>query len=122
MTRAMFLPGVPEDHVRRRLAPAGGNEIESGKFSSPESSAALAANAFASFVDQPSRFPPLPGTAEMGPTQRVDVEFSARFPWSGGRHPWLDAVVLTSTHLIGVEFEALRALPRPEGGVIVAHL
>ena len=111
MTGALFLPGVPEDHVRRRLAATGGNEIESGKFCSPESSAALAANAFGWFVDQPSRFPPLPGTAQMGPAEQVDVEFSARFPWSGGHHPWLDALVLTSTHLIGVEskrFEPFR--------------
>lgn len=33
----------------------------------------------------------------------VDVEYCARFPWSGGRHPWLDAVVETATHLVGVE-------------------
>jgi hypothetical protein len=33
----------------------------------------------------------------------VDVECCARFPWSGGRHPWLDAVIETPTALIGVE-------------------
>ena len=36
----------------------------------------------------------------------------ARFPWSGGRHPWLDAVVWTATQLIGVEskrYEPFRA-------------
>lgn len=26
-----------------------------------------------------------------------------RFPWAGGRHPWLDAAIETATHLIGVE-------------------
>lgn len=26
-----------------------------------------------------------------------------RFPWSGGRHPWLDVAVETETHLIGIE-------------------
>lgn len=34
-----------------------------------------------------------------------------RFPWQGGRHPWLDAAVVTGTHLIGVEskrFEPFR--------------
>ena len=34
-----------------------------------------------------------------------------RFPWRGGRHPWLDAAVETGTHLIGVEskrFEPFR--------------
>lgn len=33
----------------------------------------------------------------------ADVEYCARFPWSGGRHPWLDAIVETDTYLIGVE-------------------
>jgi hypothetical protein len=42
----------------------------------------------------------------------VRLEHSLRFPWSGGRHPWLDAVIETPTHLIGVEskrFEPYRA-------------
>lgn len=41
----------------------------------------------------------------------VDVEFTARFPWAGGRHPWLDAVVQTQRMLIGIEskrFEPFR--------------
>jgi hypothetical protein len=45
----------------------------------------------------------------------VDVEYCARFPWSGGRHPWLDAVVETAAHLIGVEskrFEPYRGQKR----------
>ena len=40
MTVPQFLPGVPVSHVLKRLANAGGKEIESDKFSSPESSAA----------------------------------------------------------------------------------
>jgi hypothetical protein len=39
----LFLPGVPVEHVLRRLAKAGGNEVASGKLASPDSSAALAA-------------------------------------------------------------------------------
>ena len=39
----------------------------------------------------------------MGLPERVWVEEELRFPWSGGRHPWLDAVVTTSTTLVGVE-------------------
>jgi hypothetical protein len=45
------------------------------------------------------------------PSTLVDVEYQARFPWSGGRHPWLDAIALTATHLIGIEskrFEPFR--------------
>lgn len=99
----LFLPGVAVDHVLARLDAAGGNEIGSGKLAHPESSAALAVNAFGWFIDRPMLLPPLPGTEAMGPAVRVEVEYCARFPWSGGRHPWLDATVFTETHLIGVE-------------------
>jgi hypothetical protein len=111
MTDALFLPGVPVAHVLARLAGAGGGEISSGKLQSPESSAALAVNAFGWFIERPADFPPLPGTAAMGQPERIEVEYCARFPWRGGRHPWLDAVVITPGYLIGVEskrFEPFR--------------
>ena len=111
----LFLPGVNEAHVRARLLAAGGDEIGSGKIEHPESSAALAANTFGWFIDRPDRLPPFPGTAHLGRPAKVDVEFCARFPWQGGRHPWLDAVVITSSHLIGVEakrFEPFRDAKR----------
>lgn len=107
-----FLPGVPEDRVRAALAAAGGNEIESGKLDSPESSAALAVNAFGWFIERPADLPPFPPLADLDwPAHRVDVERQMRFPWRGGRHPWLDAAVETATHLIGIEskrFEPFR--------------
>jgi len=106
-----FLPGVPAAHVLARLRSAGGDEIGSGKIANAESSAALAVNSFGWFVDRPDLFPPLPGTDFTGPSDRVEVEYCARFPWSGGRHPWLDAAVFSATHLIGVEskrFEPFR--------------
>lgn len=107
-----FLPGVPEQLVRGALAKAGGNEIESGKLDSPESSAALAVNAFGWYIERPAELPPIPPLASLGwPAIRVDVERQMRFPWSGGRHPWLDAAVETATHVIGVEskrFEPFR--------------
>jgi hypothetical protein len=111
MTEDPFLPGVPVAHVCARLAAAGGDEIGSGKFAHSESSAALAVNAFGWFIERPMDLPPLPGTTAMGTPERVEVEYCARLPWSGGRHPWLDAVVITPTHLIGVEskrFEPFR--------------
>lgn len=111
MTQDLFLPGVPVEHVRERLAAAGGDEIGSRKIFHPESSAALAVNAFGWFIERPREFPPLPGTEAMGVPERVEVEYCARFPWAGGRHPWLDAAVVTPTHLIGVEskrFEPFR--------------
>lgn len=111
MTQFDFLPGVKAEHVMARLAQAGGNELESGKLGSPESSAALAINAFGWFIDRPELLPALPGMEPGVPATAVDVEYCARFPWSGGRHPWLDAVVETPTQLIGIEskrFEPFR--------------
>lgn len=98
-----FLPDVPVEHVLGRLRAAGGKEIESGKLASSESSAALAVNTFGWFVKRPWDLPALPGIDYVGVPTMVDVEYCARFPWSGGRHPWLDAIVETPTHLIGVE-------------------
>lgn len=46
-----LLPGVFESRVRAILDKAGGNEIASGKFASPQSSAALAVNSFGWFLD-----------------------------------------------------------------------
>ena len=103
MTNGNFLSGVPVDHVLGRLAKAGGNEVESGKLASPESSAALAVNAFGWFIERPETLPPFPGLDADYPPTLVDVEYCARFPWAGGRHPWLDAIVETPQFLIGVE-------------------
>ncbi|MGZ0071987.1 PGN_0703 family putative restriction endonuclease [Sphingobium limneticum] len=108
----LFLPGVPEDLIRAALGKAGGNEIDSGKLDSPESSAALAVNGFGWFVERPADLPAFPSLADLDwPALKVDVERQMRFPWSGGRHPWLDAAVETPTHVIGVEskrFEPFR--------------
>ena len=111
MSGPQFLPGIPASHVLGRLAKSGGKEIESGKLSSPESSAALAVNCFGWFIERPEQLPPLRGLETAGVPELVDVEFCARFPWSGGRHPWLDAVLQTPTMLIGIEskrFEPFR--------------
>lgn len=40
-------------------------------------------------------------------------EVCVRFPWAGGLHPWLDVLIETPTHLIGIEskrFEPYRSL------------
>jgi len=111
MTQPVFLPGVPVDYVLQRFALAGGNEVESGKLASPESSAALAANCFAWFARRPHLLPPFPGLDADYPPLSVDIEYNARFPWSGGRHPWLDAMITTPAEIIGVEskrFEPFR--------------
>lgn len=113
MSTPAFLPGVPVDAVIERLEQAAGNELASGKLSSPESSAALAINTFAWFTPRPHLLPDFPGLDGLGRAAAVDVEYCARFPWSGGRHPWLDAALQTATTLIGVEskrFEPFRDL------------
>jgi hypothetical protein len=116
MTTPEFLAGVPRDHVLNRMAKAGGNEVGSGKFMNPESSSALAINTFGWFVQRPGLLPALPGMKLGDFPLIVDVEYCARFPWRGGRHPWLDAIVETERQLIGVEskrFEPFRGQKRP---------
>jgi hypothetical protein len=114
MTSAL-LPGLPIDLIRACYAAAPGNEIASGKFASSESSAALAANAFGPFLTQPANLPPLPGgEAWTWPAWSVSLEATLRFPWTGGRHPCLDALIETRAALIGVEskrYEPFRTKP-----------
>ena len=52
-----FLPGVPGPEIEAIFDVAAGNEIATGKFDSPESSAALAANAFGFFLQRASELP-----------------------------------------------------------------
>ena len=102
--KPLLLPGVPGKLVHEALRKAGGNEIESGKLASPESSAALAVNAFGWFLERPTDLPEFPQLRDVDwPASRVDIERQMRFPWQGGRHPWLDAAIETSSHIIGVE-------------------
>lgn len=102
MTDPSFLPGVPVPAVLDALRRSPGSELATGKFDSPESSAALAANAFGWFLQRPAALPPLPGVP-MGQPDTVEIEAEMRFPWTGGRHPWLDAAITTATTLVGVE-------------------
>ena len=97
-----FLPGLPVDALLAALRRSPGNELDSGKFASPDSSSALAVNAFGWFLERPAALPPLPGVP-MGRPEAVEIEAEMRFPWRGGRHPWLDAAVTTATTLVGVE-------------------
>lgn len=111
-----FLPNIPEREILDALNAAAGNEVESGKLASPESSSALAVNAFGWFLRRPKALPPLPRLQAAWPAREVKLEAEMRFPWSGGRHPWLDALVITDTHLVGIEskrYEPFR--PRKKG-------
>lgn len=96
-----FLPDLPVDALLAALRAAPGNELKTGKFDSPESSSALAVNAFGWFLNRPDLFPMLPGG--LGQARQVTVEEEMRFPWAGGKHPFLDAAIVTDRYLIGVE-------------------
>ena len=99
-----FLPGVPATQVEAMLNAAQGNEITSGKFDSPKSSSALAANTFGFFLNRTHDLPPLPGCGFMTwPACSLDLEKTVNFPWRGGRHPVLDVLITTPSALIGVE-------------------
>ena len=108
-----FLPGVPGAEIEPILNAAPGNEIASGKFDSPESSAALAVNAFGFFLHRASDLPAVPGCeGEIWPARSLFIEAGLRFPWRGGRHPVLDCLVETPSALIGIEskrFEPYRS-------------
>jgi hypothetical protein len=95
---------LPRARIESIYRDAPGDELGSGKFESPESSAALVANAFGFFLDQPGLLPDLPGIEGFGwPASNLILEGQLRFPWSGGRHPCLDVVIRTQGALIGVE-------------------
>lgn len=117
MTRTSILPHLPEQLIRSAYAAAPGNEIESGKFASPGSSAALAANGFGFFLERPDSLPcPHPSLADDWTPDSVHLEAEVRFPWSGGRHPWLDALVSTRGHILGFEskrYEPFRSKSAP---------
>ncbi|MEO6301018.1 MAG: hypothetical protein ABIO62_15445 [Paracoccaceae bacterium] len=97
-----FLPDLPVDGILECLARSPGNEIKAGKFDSPESSSALVANAFGWFLNRAGDLPPLPDVPG-GQAVSVTLEAEMRFPWTGGRHPWLDVGIETDTTLIGIE-------------------
>ena len=101
--RDALLGYLPRDRILESYSAAGGQELISGKFSSPESSAALVANAFGYFLDSPERLTlPCPSLAA-GEARTVQLEAQMRFPWRGGLHPWLDVAIETDTALIGIE-------------------
>ena len=110
-----FLPGVPRKQIEVIYNAAPGKEIVSGKFDSPESSAALVANTFGFFLNRPDDLPHLPGCEDVGwPASSLALEQKVSLPWRGGTHPVLDVLIPTSSALIGIEskrFEPFRDRP-----------
>ena len=99
-----FLSGVPGSQIEAIYQDGPGNEIATGKFDSPRSSANLAANTFGLFLNLAADLPPLPGCEqEAWPASSLTLEGKLRFPWNGGRHPVLDVLVTTPSALIGIE-------------------
>ena len=101
--RAALLDYLPKDAILARFQRGAGEELLSGKFTSPESSAALVANAFGFFLEQ-SALLLLPGQLlQAGSALAVILEEEVRFGWRGGFHPWLDVVIETDERFIGIE-------------------
>lgn len=101
--KAALLPHLSQDLILRSYAGAPGKELESGKFASPESSAALAANVFGIFLSDAETLEALPRCQCAAGAKLLGLEVTVRFPWTGGRHPCLDALIETPSFLIGVE-------------------
>ena len=118
-----FLPGVPGPEIEAIFNAAAGNEIATGKFDSPESSAAHLGNAFGFFLGQAADLPPLPGCGgETWPARTLKLKAEIRFPWRGGRHPVLDCLVTTPSAVVGIEskrFEPFRG--RKESALSAAY-
>lgn len=106
-----ILSHLPATEIIAAFNAAAGNEIQNGKFDHPESSAALAANTFGLFLTGAHPLPPFSVWPEMKPFHEVGLEVEMRFPWSGGRHPWLDTAAKSIDCLVGIEskrFEPFR--------------
>ncbi len=101
--RAVLFETIPRDDVLGYYLRSEGNEIGKGGFASPDSSAALVANTFGFFLNRPSALPQLPDWRMPWRPRSVEPEIELRFPWNGGKHPWLDVVIETDEHLVGIE-------------------
>jgi hypothetical protein len=101
--RAALLDYLPKDAILARFQRGAGEELVSGKFASPESSAALVANAFGFFLEQPALLLLPAHLMPVGSALAVLLEEEVRFGWRGGFHPWLDVVVETGERFIGIE-------------------
>src|ERR1700761_1079419 len=103
---------LPRERIKECYAKAPGGELRE-KFTSPHSSAALVANAFGLFLENPQLLSGVMGDEILG----VELEQAARFPWAGGRHPCLDVLLTGAETLIGIEskrYEPFRGHPRAE--------
>jgi len=69
----------------------------------------------------PTGLPPIPGTEELGwPATSLALEAIMRFPWAAGRHPCLDAAVVTGGALMRWLPEVFR--PRANIGLLLLEV
>ena len=112
-----LLPHLDRPSILKIYDAASGSEIRSGKFANPASSAALAANVFGWFLPRPEKLLiPIGSNNVFQNVQSVSLEAEVRFPWRGGRHPSLDALVITRAEVIGIEakrYEPFRSKTAP---------
>ncbi|WBQ10246.1 hypothetical protein L2D01_00405 [Hyphomonadaceae bacterium ML37] len=107
-----LLPHLDHAAILKVYQDAPGDELGSGKFNNPASSAALAANVFGYFLTDPSACDLSIAGAPGEGVRTVALEAVVRFGWRGGRHPCLDALVAGDDWLVGVEakrYEPFRA-------------
>ena len=105
------LPGVPYAQIEKIYR----NEISNGRFDSPESSYALAANTFGFFLNRLEDLPPLPKMdREMWPVHSLDLERRVNFPWRGGKHPVLNVFISTPSAIIGIECKRFEPYRTPK--------
>ncbi|HEX9810003.1 MAG TPA: hypothetical protein VGC25_10450 [Alphaproteobacteria bacterium] len=107
---------LPREAILAAYERAAGSFLAGSDLTGPDSSAALVANTFGLFLIGPERLPPIPGTEACGwPAERVGLEECARFPWwPAGDQSWLDVLMETETHVVGIEstrYEPFREKP-----------
>ncbi len=114
LARSVLLDHFDRERVLDLYEAAPGDEIASGKFANLASSAALAANTFGPGLSHPETFNNAFGSLTV---LNVDLEAVVRFPWRGGRHPCLDALLTSEDTFVGIEskrYEPFRSKSRPE--------
>jgi hypothetical protein len=111
-----LLPSLPGDKIISRYRQRAGNEVDSGRNAHRGSSAALVANTFGFFLEAPEALPRLPAWKDAWSPIKLVLKATIRFPWSGGRHPLLDVLIETDTHVVGIESKRYEPFRRGPAG------
>lgn len=103
--RAVFVENVPVEKVCAEHLKFAENDLESGSILIPRSSAAIVANVFGIFLEEPGLLPEFIEDLQIGPFMSVGLEHCAYFPWpkNHGSHPRLDVMIETANYLVGIE-------------------